>query len=110
MTNILDLDKERRIQALINAITAKSERNPEHGTRTMAMLNGELPTMAVKELPTSIRIPEPLIQRLDALADRFNADPVRGLQRRFKRSDAVREALIRGITEIETDLQREQRS
>ena len=109
MTNIVDLDKERRIQALINNIVAKSERNPEYGARTMAMLNAELPAMPIKELPTSVRIPEPLIQRLDALADRFNADPVRGLQRRFKRSDAVREALIRGITEIETDLQKEQR-
>lgn len=107
MTNIVDLDKERRIQALINRIAAKSERNLEHGARTNAMLNGKLPTM--NELPTSIRIPEPLIRRLDALADRFNADPVRGLERRFKRSDAVREALIRGIAEIENDLQKEQR-
>lgn len=45
MTNIVDLDKERRIQALINAIAAKSERNPEYGARTMAMLNRGLPTV-----------------------------------------------------------------
>ena len=108
MTNIVDLDKERRIQALINAIAAKSKRNPDHGARTMAMLNGELPTMAVKELPTSVRIPEPLILRLDALADRFNSDPVRRLERRFKRSDAVREVLIRGIVELEKDLEKAQ--
>ena len=89
MNNVIDLAKERRIAALINSIAAKSERNPEHGVRTNAMLNGKLPPM--NELPTSIRIPEPLIRRLDVLADRFNSDPVRSLERRFKRSDAVHE-------------------
>ena len=60
--------------------------------------------MARQPLPTSIRIPEPLIERLDRLAEQLNPDPARGLERRHKGVDALRETLIQGIAEIEKEL------
>lgn len=108
MNNLVDLDKERRINGLINRLNAKLSANPDLNQRTLAMLNGEIPIVR-QPLPTSLRLPEPLIERLDRLAEQLNADPQRGLERRFKRSDALREALIRGISELEADLSRDNR-
>lgn len=54
--------------------------------------------------PVSIRLPDPLVARLDALAAKLNADPQKGLERVFKRSDALRLALIRGIEAMEAEL------
>ena len=101
--NVVDLAQERQIQAVINRLADKLADNPALEQRTLAMLNGEL-AVTRQPLPTSIRIPEPLIDRLDRLAELMNADPVRGLERRHKRADALREALIRGINELELDL------
>ena len=108
MTNIVDLDRERRITALINSIAAKCESNPALANRTHAMLHGELP-MIEQPNPLSIRLPAPLINRLDDLTARINASP-RALERRFKRTDTLREALVRGIKVIETELAKEQRA
>jgi predicted DNA-binding protein len=108
MNNLVDLAKERRINGLIGRLNAKMGVNPDFDQRTWAMLNGELP-MVRQPLPTSLRLPEPLIERLDRLAEQMNADPQRGLERRHKRSDALREALIRGISELESDLTRDTR-
>jgi predicted DNA-binding protein len=108
MNNLVDLAKERRINGLIGRLNAKMGVNPDFDQRTWAMLNGEIP-MARQPLPTSLRLPEPLIERLDRLAERMNADPQRGLERRHKRSDALREAVIRGLSELESDLSRDSR-
>ena len=108
MNNIIDLAKERRIQAIIDSIAAKCNANPALATRTKAMLHGELPAMIEQPNPLSIRLPAPLINRLDDLTDKINASP-RALKRRFKRTDTLREALVRGIKVIEAELEKEQR-
>lgn len=54
-------------------------------------------------------LPAPLINRLDDLTARINASP-RALERRFKRTDTLREALVRGIKVIEAELAKEQRA
>ena len=59
-------------------------------------------TPTMKEF--SLRLPPALIARPDALAERQNADPQRGLKGNFRRSDVAREALIRGIQAIEAEL------
>jgi hypothetical protein len=107
MNNVIDLDRERRIQALINNIAAKCNANPALAARTRQMLHGEL-TMIEQPNPLSIRLPAPLINRLDDLTARINASP-RALERRFKRTDTLREALVRGIKIIETELAKGQR-
>ena len=107
MTNIVDLDRERRITALINSIAAKCESNPALAIRTKTMLHGELPTMIEQPNPLSIRLPAPLIARLDDLTAQINASP-RALERRFKRADTLREALVRGIKVIEAEIEKEQ--
>lgn len=106
MNNIVDLEKERRISALVNNIAQQCANNPTLAMRTQSMLRGELPTMT-RLPPLTIRLPEPLIDRLDALTAKMNADPQRGMERVFKRTDTLREALIRGIKEIEADLGKE---
>ena len=103
MNNIVDLEKERRITTLINGIAERCANNPALAMRTHAMLRGEIPAMT-RPAPLSIRLPEPLIERLDALTVKLNKDPQRNLERVFKRTDTLREALIRGIRELETDL------
>lgn len=108
MNNLVDLAKERRINGLIGRLNTKMGVNPDFDQRTWAMLNGELPIVR-QPLPTSMRLPAPLIERLDRLAEQMNSDPQRSLERRFKRSDALREALIRGISELEADLSRDNR-
>ena len=108
MNNIIDLAKERRIQAIIDSIAAKCNANPALATRTKAMLHGELPAMIEQPNPLSIRLPAPLINRLDDLTDKINASS-RALERRFKRTDTLREALVRGIKVIEAELEKEQR-
>ena len=75
MNNIIDLAKERRIQAIIDSIAAKCNANPALATRTNAMLHGELPAMIEQPNPLSIRLPAPLINRLDDLTDKINASP-----------------------------------
>lgn len=102
MNNVVDLDRERRVSTLLREIVGLSN-NPDVVNRTMSMLNEELPIMQ-ERLPTSIRLPVPLIARLDALVVRLNADPQRGMERVFKRSDLVRLALIRGIEVLESEL------
>ena len=109
MSNIVDLDRERRIQALLGNITAKCDANPALATRTRAMLHGELPAMIEQPNPLSIRLPAPLIARLDDLTAQINASP-RALERRFKRTDTLREALVRGIKVIEAELEKERKS
>ena len=110
MTNIVDLGRERRIQAILNNIAAKCSANPALATRTHAMLNGELPAMIEEQPnPLSIRLPAPLINRLDELTAKINASP-RALERRFKRTDTLREALVRGIKVIETELEKERKA
>ena len=108
MSNVIDLNQERRIQTLLNNIAAKCNANPALATRTHAMLNGEL-LMIEQPNPLSIRLPAPLINRLDDLTARINASP-RALERRFKRTDTLREALVRGIKVIEAELAKEQRA
>lgn len=105
MSNVIDLDRERRIQALINSIAAKCSTNPALATRTHAMLHGELP-MIEQPNPLSIRLPAPLINRLDELTAKINASP-RALERRFKRTDTLRECVVRGIKEIEKEIEKE---
>ena len=106
MSNVIDLAKERRIQALINNIAAKCESNPALAARTKTMLHGELPTMIEQPNPLSIRLPAPLIARLDELTAKINASP-RALERRYKRTDSLRECVVRGIKEIERELAKE---
>ena len=101
MNNVIDLAKERRVSALLREIVGLSGGNPEVTDRTLSMLKGK-----AMDIPTSIRLPEPLVIRLDALAVRFNADSVKGLERTFKRSDILRLALIRGIEELEAELKK----
>lgn len=108
MNNVIDLAKERRIQAIIDSIAAKCNADPALAARTHAMLHGELPTMSEQPNPLSIRLPAPLINRLDDLTAKINASP-RALERRFKRTDTLREALVRGIQVIEAELAKEQR-
>ena len=103
MNNIVDLEKERRISALVNTIAERCANDPALAMRTQSLLRGELPTVN-RPPPLSIRLPEPLIDRLDALTVKINADPQRGMERVFKRTDTLREALIRGIKEIESEL------
>ena len=107
MSNVIDLDRERRIAALINSIAAKCESNPALATRTKSMLHGELP-MIEQPNPLSIRLPAPLIARLDELTAKINASP-RALERRFKRTDTLRECVVRGIKEIEREIRNEGR-
>ena len=107
MNNVIDIDRERRIQALINNIAAKCERNPALATRTQAMLKGEL-HMIEQPNPLSIRLPAPLIAKLDELTAKINASP-RALERRYKRTDTLRECVVRGIKEIEKEIEKEQR-
>ena len=109
MNNVIDLDRERRIQALINNIAAKCQDNPALAARTHAMLHGELPTMIEQPNPLSIRLPAPLIAKLDELTAKINASP-RALERRYKRTDSLREALVRGIKIIEAELEKERKS
>ena len=106
MNNVVDLAKERRITALINSIAAKCGNSPALATRTHAMLHGELPTMIEQPNPLSIRLPAPLIRRLDDLTAKINASP-RALERRYKRTDTLRECVVRGIKEIEKELEKE---
>ena len=108
MSNVIDLDRERRIQTLLHNIASKCAANPALAKRTHAMLHGEL-LMIEQPNPLSIRLPAPLINRLDDLTARINASP-RALERRFKRTDTLREALVRGIKVIETELAKEQRA
>ena len=108
MSNVIDLAKERRIQALLNSIAAKCNADPALAARTHAMLHGDLPAMSEQPTPLSIRLPPPLIARLDELTAKINASP-RALERRFKRTDTLREALVRGIQVIEAKLAKEQR-
>ena len=105
MNNIVDIEKERRISALVNDIATRCANNPAMAARTRSMLNGELPVMTQKPNPLAIRLPAPLIDRLDELTEKLNADPQRGMERVFKRTDTLREALVRGIKEIESDLE-----
>ena len=109
MSNVIDLAKERRIQGLVNSIAAKCDANPALAIRTHAMLNGELPAMIEHPNPLSIRLPAPLIDRLDDLTAKINDSP-RAIERRFKRTDTLREALVRGIKVIEAELAKEQRA
>jgi hypothetical protein len=102
-SNIVDLARERRIAALLHGIAARCAANPALADRTAAFLSEELESMQQRQ-PTSVRLPEPLIERLDALAAKLNADPERGMERVFKRSDAFRLALIRGIEAMEAEL------
>ena len=108
MSNVIDLDRERRIQTLLNNIAAKCSTNPALATRTHAMLHGEIP-MSEQPTPLSIRLPAPLINRLDELTAKINASP-RALERRFKRTDTLRECVVRGIKVIEAELAKEQRA
>lgn len=103
MSNIVDLARERRITALLHGIAARCVDDPDLADRTAAFLSEELKPMQQRH-PISIRLPEPLVERLDVLAERLNADPKRSLERNFKRSDAFRLALIRGIEAMEAEL------
>lgn len=109
MNSVIDLARERRIQNILNNLAAQCESNPALAARTHAMLNGELPAMSEQPNPLSIRLPAPLINRLDELTAKLNASP-RALERRFKRTDTLREALVRGIKVIEAELGKERRT
>ncbi len=103
MNNIIDLARERRIQNILNTIAAQCERNPALAARTQAMLNGDLPMMIERPNPLSIRLPAAMLARLDELTARINASP-RAIERNYKRTDTLRECVVRGIKAIETEL------
>ena len=70
--------------------------------RTRRMLAGDLEA-GMSEVPTSIRLPADLAERLDKLADRMSKDPkVAALAgTKIKRAAALRLAILEGIEVLE---------
>lgn len=101
-----DLDRERGIRGSLDELRALLASDPDLAARTAAMLDGELPCPALEEPmdPTlTIRLPEEIMARADALIPALEADPAIRAHGRVTRSTAIRIAILRGLDALEAD-------
>ena len=102
-----------RVQAVLARMDARLAANPELAARTAAMLAGDLPapdldpedrpTMTPPS-PVNIRLPQAIIDRLDALVPQAGRAAELATMTRITRSDVLRLALLRGLAALELEL------
>lgn len=109
-SDLIDLNRERRIRSNLAELRELLATDPRLTERTGAMLAGALPCPDLeddmtndKELPTSMRLPARLIERADALVDKLQDHPQFEAMTRVTRATVLREALARGIAELEQE-------
>ena len=104
---VVDLDRERRLQEHTEALRALLAGNPRLQERTNAMLAGELPCPDLEEPmsetpnPTVVRIPGDLVARCQALMPLLEQEPDLAAVGRLTTSAVIRVALSRGLASLE---------
>ena len=104
---VVDLDRERRLQEHTEALRALLAGNPRLQERTNAMLAGELPCPDLEEPmsktpnPTVVRIPGDLVARCQALMPLLEQEPDLAAVGRLTTSAVIRVALSRGLVSLE---------
>ena len=98
-------EQRRFVKSLVSEISQRCEGDPVLTERTQQFLKGELPTLRAQK-PVTVRLSDPLIERLDSLAEALNADPDMALSGPWTRSTTLREAVIRGIGVLEKELRK----
>lgn len=100
----VDLPRVRAALARLDALVASGALDLDRTARWLAGDLKEGPTMAIDDVPTSVRIPRALLDRAEALAPKLagNAD-VRAMAgpRGVSRSTVLRLAVERGISALE---------
>lgn len=103
-TGPVDLSRVRAAVARLDALIASGALDLDRTARWLAGDLEEGPTMAIDDVPTSVRIPRTLLERAEALAPKLarNAD-VRAMAgpRGVSRSTVLRLAVERGISALE---------
>jgi len=102
---VVDLARERRIKATIEKLKDHLARNPRLAERTADMLAGELPCPDLEEpMPNdaalSMRLPQALLDRVDALVPVLSARPEFALWE-INRAQVIRLALAEGLDAME---------
>lgn len=65
MNNVVDLQQEREINALIDRLGQTISVNPETAMRTFAALSGELSMRNEDAVMISVRVPKSLVEGID---------------------------------------------
>lgn len=68
MSNIVDLQEEREINALIDRLGQTISANSDTAMRTFAALNGKLPMKNSEAIMLSVRLPQSLVEGIDDAA------------------------------------------
>lgn len=104
MGEIIDLDRERRINAYIDELGGLLAGDPQLADRTFQHLEGKIPAMAETErVNLAIRITPSMKTRLDELTTKLNQTPefMESRSGTVKRAAIIREALLIGVTKLE---------
>lgn len=97
---IADLDRQRRITENIRRIAELCQQDATLADRTAQYLAGELPEPDETMKNLTVRLPAPLIERVERLLTREQFVLRYGA---VKRADVIRECLVRGLAEIERE-------
>lgn len=100
-----DLNRERRIRAIVADLRALLDADPALNRRTEAMLAGALPALEEPlkhDRSMTVRLPEDALTRADALVPALESHPLLGAAS-VSRSVVIRLALDRGLAALEAE-------
>ena len=102
---VVDLEKERRIRANLERLSENLKSNPRLAERTMDALAGTIPglTMTDDTVHIPVRMPAPMLARLEALEPFVKSLPELSLKSKVSRSDLIRIAILKGIEALEKE-------
>jgi hypothetical protein len=103
MNNVIDLQQEREINALVDKLGQLISDNPGIAERTFSVLDGELEMIPNKEAGLlSVRLPKTLINRIDDAA----REVAYREKRKVNRSTLVAEWLKASIQRYEQEIKK----